>query len=186
MDRVSDEPLPALDAAGFLGFRHLERSDLAVTLLLEHDGGAALWMTQCDSIGLGGGTWVQRSANTAEMNRSVLTLLDDGRLLASPPLFPTVSPSVETWVQGAVCDVCLPGQPIAVVRCASPDAGAPACCVGGCGGTTPAFPQCTFPSGLRAGTAAPQDAVAAGDCVCPAGSVSAAECVSYGSVFCGG
>ena len=128
MDRVSDEPLPALDAAGFLGFRHLERSDLAVTLLLEPDAGAALWMTQCDSIGLGGGTWVQRSANTAEMNRSVLTLLDDGRLLASPPLFPAVSPSVETWVQGAVCDVCLPGQPIAVVRCASPDAGAPGCC----------------------------------------------------------
>jgi hypothetical protein len=43
-------------------------------------------------------------------------------------------------------------------------------------------PTCTF--ALVGGE--PANAIAAGNCVCPVGTVSASDCTAYPKVFCGG
>jgi hypothetical protein len=75
------------------------------------------------------------------------------------------------------------GHPPAVVGCPTPDAGPVGqCCSGGCGGGVAYSPTCTF--ALVGGE--PANAIAAGNCVCPVGTVSASDCTAYPKVFCGG
>jgi len=171
------------------GFFHLPHPTTARTLFLRPDGVVRLWMEECDSIGLAEATWHTTGAGTAEIvdgtSTHAVTFLDGGTLLVDPPLFVGGATPAELWPSGAVCSVCYSGWPMAVVRCTTPDAGlVSACCAGGCGGATPAPVSCTF--GLRAGDPATADAVAAGTCSCPAGSVRAADCSDSPTVFCGG
>jgi hypothetical protein len=101
-----------------------------------------------------------------------------------PPLFGPSGGTPEIWQPGAACSVCLPGHPPAVVGCPTPDAGPVVqCCSGGCGGGGVAYsPTCTF--ALVAGD--PANAIAAGNCACPVGTVAASDCTAYPKVFCGG
>ena len=168
------------------GFYHLPNGTVATTLYLQPGGVARFWFEECDSIGLWETQWHSTSTSTVEVlgsSTSVLTFQDGGTALAEPPLLPDRRPPPEIWQPGAVCSVCLPGQPMAVVGCPTPDAGVLAwCCSGGCGGGAPVAPTCKL--GLVAGE--PANAIAAGKCTCPSGSVSAAECSGYPKVFCGG
>jgi hypothetical protein len=157
------------------------------SLYLQPDGVARFFIDECDSIGRSETSWRSTSGSTVELtlgsSTSVLTFQDGGTALAEPPLFPRAGAPPEIWEPGAVCSVCWPGQHLAVVRCASPDAGvAMPCCFGGCGGSSAVRPDCK--PALVAGD--PGSAIAAGVCTCPAGSVWATECTAYPKVFCGG
>lgn len=173
------------------GFFHLPHPTQATTLFLQPDGVARLWNEECDSTGLAELTWRSTSPATVELMNGTTTYLatfqDGGTALVNPPLYPQRGVSPELWKPGAVCSVCQPGQPLAVVGCATPDAGLVSmCCAGGCGGGTPVEQACRFGSGLRAGEASTGNAIPAGQCTCPSGSVHAAECGAYPGVFCGG
>ena len=160
------------------GFFHLPHATVARTLFLQPDGVTRMWFEECDSIGLSDATWHTTDAGTMEIvdgaGTHAMTFADGGTLLIDPPLAAgTTSP--EVWSPGAVCSVCYPGWPMAVVRCTTPDAGLVSpCCASECSGVTPTPVSCTL--ALRAGDSAPANAIAAGTCTCPAGSVRAADC----------
>lgn len=181
------------------GFWHLPDPSTAQTMALDSDGGVRFWHEQCDSIGLSSaGPWLALSEDRAQIpgaeGHPTLTLVDGGLLRIEPPLTTGVGAPAELWARGAVCSVCLPGQTPAVVRCTSPDAGVPgSCCAGACNGDVPVAPLCTptalgeAEGGVAEGRGDREPAlVPAGQCVCPAGSVSAAECADAPFVFCGG
>jgi hypothetical protein len=166
------------------GFFHLPNGTVATTLYVQPDGVARFWISECDSTGLTSTTWQQTSSTTLALgNGSSLTFLDGGTALVEPSLFPQAGPGPEMWQPGAACSVCMPSHPLAVVGCPTPDAGPVAeCCSGGCGGDVAYSPACTF--ALVSG--AVSNAVAAGSCVCPVGTVAASQCTAYPKVFCGG
>ena len=173
------------------GFYHLPHPTTATTLFLQPGGVARIWIDECDSMGeLSGATWRGASSSTAELDTGatshLLTFQDGGTLLVDPPLFPAPGPAPEVWSPGAACSVCMPGWPLAVVGCATPDAGVVGvCCAGACNGGTPASVSCTYGGAVRSAGAG-ADAVPAGQCRCPTGSVAAPECTAYQGVFCGG
>ena len=185
----SDTPSQGSPLVSPPGFFHLPHATVARSLLLSPDGGVRMWMEECDSIGLAEATWHTTSAGSGELvdgtGTHAMTFLDGGTLLIDPPLLAAGATPPELWSSGAVCSVCYPGWPLAVVRCTTPDAGLVSpCCSGGCGGATSTPVSCTF--GLRAGDPATAHAVAGGTCTCPAGSVRAADCSESATVFCGG
>jgi len=169
------------------GFFHLPNGTKATTLYLQPDGEARMWLEECDSIVLADWAWQSTSGSTVELDGGtslhVLTYQDEGTALIEPPLVPQPGVSQEIWQPGATCSVCMPGHPLAVVGCATPDAGPVAqCCSGGCGGAVAFDPACTY--SLVAGGL--ENAASAGNCVCPVGTVAASDCTAYPKVFCGG
>jgi hypothetical protein len=169
------------------GYFHLPNGTKATTLYLQPDGVARTWYAECDFTALGSIPWHFISSSTIELDGEsgswVLTFEDGGTARVEPPLFGPSEGAAEIWQPGAACSVCLPGHPLAVVGCATPDAGVIAsCCQGGCGGDTAFSAACTY--GLVSGEVG--NAVAGGNCVCPIGTVSADECSDYPRVFCGG
>ena len=171
------------------GFFHLPHPTMARTLFLQPDGVVRMWLEECDSLGRGEATWSTTDAGIVEIvdgaGTHTMTLRDGGTLLIDPPLLGAGGAPPELWLGGAVCSVCYPGWPIAVVRCTTPDAGLVSpCCASDCGGATPTPVSCTL--ALRAGGEGSPNAVAAGTCTCQPGSVRAADCGDSPAVFCGG
>ena len=170
------------------GFFHLPHATMATTLFLQPDGAARMWLEDCDALGRSDATWHTTDAGAMEIvdgaGTHVVTVVDGGTLLIDPPLLAAGGASPQLWPPGAVCSVCYPGWPLAVVRCTTPDAGLVSpCCATECGGSTPTPVSCTL--ALRAGDPA-SNAVVPGTCTCPAGSVRAADCSDLPTVFCGG
>ena len=169
------------------GYYHLPNGTMATTLGLLPDGGATVWTWECDAIGLFEMAWQATSTSTVELQGRI----DDP---SSPPRMEgprwsslrfsrTRGHHRKSGSPGASCSVCTPGHPMAVVGCPTPDAGVLAwCCSGDAVAETPVSPTCKL--GLVAGE--PANAIAPGQCTCPSGSVSAAECTGYPKVFCGG
>ncbi|MGZ6163759.1 MAG: hypothetical protein ACXWLS_10545, partial [Myxococcaceae bacterium] len=176
---------PVVSPAGCF---HLPWGTQGTTLALQPDGGAQTWRSECDYVALWDLSWRATSSTTVELTSGsttrVLTLQDGGTALVDPPLFPERPASPEVWMPGAVCSVCTPGQPLAVVGCRTPEDGPEGqCCSGACGGAIPTSPTCA--PALVAGEMG--SLVPGGQqCRCPVGSVSAAECSAYPKVFCGG